>query len=78
MTTETAKINIDRDGGTWFAAIWVGGEYDTCVELPCDDDASDDEAEQCAMDMPLLFTGPREVCRVDDAAVQREKNGPWK
>jgi len=78
MTTETAKINIYQDDGTWFAAIWVGGEYDTCVELPCDGDASDEEAERCAIDMPLLCTGQREVCRVDDAEVQREKNGPWK
>ena len=68
-------INIYRDGGVWFGAIWVDGEYDTCTALPCDDDASDSEAERCAMDMPLLCTGPREVRRVDDDQIQREKNG---
>ncbi len=60
------KINVYRDGGEWFGARWVDGEYDGCDELPCAADASEQEAIAVASLMPLNHAGPREVNRVQD------------
>lgn len=65
-TTETIKINVYRCAGEWYGARWIGGEYDGCDELPCDSDASEEEAIECARTMPLAARGSRDVRRVED------------
>lgn len=62
----TIRINIYRDSGVWFAARWVDGEYDGCDALGCDDNATEGEACEAAMTMPLVVKGERVVCRVPD------------
>jgi hypothetical protein len=60
------KINVYKDGGAWYAAQWIDGEYDGCDALDVDDDASDAEAIACAGTMPLSVSGVREIKRVVD------------
>lgn len=62
----TIKINVYRDGGTWYGARWVGEEYDGCDPLDIDDDAPAEVAIRAAMDMPLIIEGDRIVAVVDD------------
>ena len=62
------QINIYRSGGEWFGARWTDGEYDGCDELPCDGDASETEATECARTMPLNVQGERNVTRVADVS----------
>lgn len=59
------KINIYRDGDYWYGARWIDGEYDGVGELvPAN--ATESEAREYAMTMPLLVTGKRTVVRVED------------
>jgi len=60
------QINVYRDGGEWFAARWIDGEYDSCDALPVASDASETEAMEAAREMPLIVEGERVVRRVDD------------
>ncbi len=62
------QINVYRSGGEWYAARWIGGEYDGCDELDVSDDASDDEAMAEARTMALAVEGERTVSRVEDVA----------
>lgn len=64
------KINVYRHathGNAWCYALWVDGRYDCSDTLDCADDASDDDALECARTMPLVVTGQREVARIEDA-----------
>ena len=65
-TANTILINVFRDGGVWFGARWIDGQYDGCDRLNVGNDASDDEAIEAVRTMPLLVEGPRVVRRVDD------------
>lgn len=62
------QINIYRSAGVWYGALWINGEYDSCDELPCDDDASEAAAIECAEQMPLTVDGARIVTRVADVS----------
>ena len=64
--SETVKINVYRDGGEWYAARWIGGEYDGCDTLEIDATASEAEALDAAHAMALRVGGPRDVRRVPD------------
>ncbi len=61
------QINVYRDGGEWFAARWIGGEYDGCDALDLDGDATEAEALGAAREMPLTVDGVRTVTLVPDA-----------
>jgi len=60
------RINVYRDGGAWYGARWVDGEYDGCDALPVPPDASETEAMEAAREMPLIVEGERDIRRVDD------------
>lgn len=62
----TIKINVYRDGGTWYGARWIDGEYDGCDEMDLDADAPEAAALEYAESMPLTVAGDRVVARVDD------------
>ena len=66
MKDKTIKINVYRDGRTWYGARWVGDEYDGCDPLDIDDDAPVAEAIRAAMEMPLIIEGERIVAVVED------------
>lgn len=63
---KTIEINVYKSGGVWFGARFIGGEYDGCDELGCEDDCTDNEALAVARKMPLMAVGERTVRRVDD------------
>ena len=65
--TVSIKINVFRDGGEWFGARWIDGEYDGCDSLDIADDATEAEAIEAARTMPLSIDGERTVARVEDA-----------
>lgn len=60
------RINVFRDGGEWFGARWIDGEYDGCDALEISGEASTAEAISAAQAMPLLVDGERTVAKVDD------------
>ena len=62
----TIKINVYRDGGEWFGARWIDGEYDGCDSLDIDDNSSESEAIEAAETMSLSVSGDRTVRKVDD------------
>lgn len=64
----TIKINVYRDGGEWFGARWIDGEYDGCDSLDIAEGATEAEAIEAARNMPLNVKGERTVSRVDDVA----------
>lgn len=61
-----AKINIYKSGGKWFAARWIGGEYDGCDALDVAPSATTAEAREAARTMPLRSVVEREINRVED------------
>lgn len=67
----TIKINIYRDGSTWFGARWIDGEYDGCDSLEVDNSATEAQAIEAAQTMPLTISGDRVVSRVDDIDTSR-------
>ena len=60
------NINIYRNSGRWYYALWVDGEHDHNDSLDCDDSATESEAIECARMMPLRSDGDREIQRVED------------
>jgi hypothetical protein len=62
----TIKINVYRDGSTWFGARWIDGDYDGCDALDIADECSAAEAIAAARAMPMTVNGERLVSRVDD------------
>jgi hypothetical protein len=62
----TIKINVYRDGSTWFGSRWIDDEYDGCDDLDVVDGATEAEAIAAAEAMPLLVGGERIVRRADD------------
>lgn len=64
--SKTIKINVYRDGSTWFGARWIDGDYDGCDELDVADDASEEDAFEAARHLPLSVDGERTVARVAD------------
>jgi hypothetical protein len=62
----TIKINVYRDGRTWYNARWIDAEYDGSDPLGIADDASDDAAIEAAHRLELTVTGHRIVTRVKD------------
>ena len=76
---KSVKLNIYRANGTWYAALWVSGEFDSVDELGCADEASEAEAIDYAGLMSLSVIGPREIERVadvdqDDDDVQEDRS----
>lgn len=67
----TIKINIYRDGSTWFGARWIDGEYDGCDSLEIDDSATEAQAIEAAQTMPLTISGDRIVFCLDDIDTSR-------
>lgn len=65
------EINIYRDGSVWHGARWVDGEWDGCDPLPVDDSATESEARDAALTMPLVAAGQRVVARVADVDTSR-------
>lgn len=63
----TIKINVFRDGKTWYNARWIDGEYDACDPLGIADDASDQDAIAAAHHLHLTVVGERVITRVEDA-----------
>lgn len=62
----TIQINIYRSGGEWFGARTIDGAHDGCDELDVDGNATEREARDSALAMPLNVTGERTVTRVAD------------
>lgn len=62
------KINVFRDGGEWFYALWIDGEYDGSGSLEIDASSSDEKALEAAQCMRLNVRreGTRTVERVGD------------
>lgn len=53
-----ARINVYQNAGTWYAATWIGGEYDSCEPL---DATTRRGAIAEAEAMPLRGVASREV-----------------
>lgn len=47
-TMKTAQVNVFRDGATWCASTWIGGEFDSSDPIGIDDGASEAEAMAAA------------------------------
>lgn len=62
----TIKINVYRDGSTWFGARWIDDEYDGCDALGISDGVSEQQAIEHARTMPLNTSGERIVTKVED------------
>jgi hypothetical protein len=60
------RINIYRAGEAWYGARWVNGEWDGCDELDVPAGATEQEAREEALRMPLRTKGERTVTRVED------------
>ena len=60
------QVNVYRSRGSWFGALFLDGEFDSCNELPCDGDISEADAISVAETMPLTISGDRSVARVAD------------
>ena len=61
----TIQINVYRMGD-WYAARWIGGEYDGTDALEIEPTASVAEAIAAARTMPLNVPGLRVVAKVAD------------